>query len=504
MTTKVIALRQVTNFDDGADVLVIGYGIAGACAALEARRSGGDVLVLERASGGGGASALSSGIFYLGGGTAVQQACGVEDSADNMYRFMLSSMGSEDAALVQRYCRDNVDHFNWLEAQGVPFERSYYKDKAVFLLSTEGLIGTGNEKVWPYREIAQPAARGHQVAQEGESPGGLAMEALIARCTEAGVRSACDSQVTALIRDGEGRICGVQARRAGREYHYRAERGVILATGGFTMNEAMVREHWPQYSETCEPLGAAYSDGSGIELGCAAGARTQAMSGMIATASIYPPAQLIKGIVVNRDGRRFVAEDSYHGRLGAYISEQPEQRAWLIVDSEIFAYPEIETARHQLVDGFETVGEMERALEMPAGALQATLDAYNSNAAQGQDPQFFKHPDWLKPLDEGPWAAFDISFDRSSYLFITLGGLQIDPDARVLDANGRAIPGLYAAGACTNHIPRSGKTYASGMSLGPGSYFGRVAGVTAMATVGACYAGDRPQSGLPQETRSPV
>ncbi|MFV8816126.1 FAD-dependent oxidoreductase [Haliea sp. E17] len=481
MQDKVISIEAVPEFHDQCDLLVIGYGIAGACAALEAARAGGDVLVLERSSAGGGASALSSGIFYLGGGTAVQEACGFEDSADNMYRFMTASMGSEDAELVQRYCADNVAHFDWLETQGIPFERSYHKDKAVFLLTTEGLLSTGNEKVWPYREIARPVPRGHQVAQEGESPGSAAMEALIARCAEAGVRSACDTQVNALIRDGEGRICGVRARQQGQDRYFRADRGVVMATGGFSMNETMVRAHWPQYSETCEPLGGAYSDGSGIELGSAAGGRTEAMDGVIATASIYPPGQLIKGIVVNRNGHRFVAEDSYHGRLGGFIAEQPEQRAYLIVDAEIFAYPEIETARHQLVDGFETVEEMEQRLEMPAGALQTTMAEYNRHAREASDPQFQKHADWLKPLDQGPWAAFDISFDRSSYLFITLGGLKIDCEARVVDARGQVIPGLFAAGACTTHIPKSGKSYASGMSLGPGSYFGRVAGRCAMS-----------------------
>src|SRR5690606_22985419 len=108
MTDNLIQFRDVPAFDDEADVIVLGYGIAGACAALEARRLGGDVLVVERASAGGGASALSSGLFYLGGGTAVQAACGYEDSADNMYRYMIASMGSENAHLVRRYCDDNV------------------------------------------------------------------------------------------------------------------------------------------------------------------------------------------------------------------------------------------------------------------------------------------------------------------------------------------------------------------------------------------------------------
>ena len=73
---QAVNLSDVGQFDDEADVLILGYGISGACEALEAKRAGGDVLVVERSSGGGGASALSSGIFYIGGGTEVQSAAG--------------------------------------------------------------------------------------------------------------------------------------------------------------------------------------------------------------------------------------------------------------------------------------------------------------------------------------------------------------------------------------------------------------------------------------------
>src|SRR5690606_21939360 len=97
-----------------------------------------------------------------------------------------------------------------------------------------------------------------------------------------------------------------------------------------------------------------------------------------------------------------------------------------------------------------------------------------------RDPLFEKHRDWLKPLTDGPWAAFDISFNRSTYYYITLGGLRIGPDARVRRTDGEVIPGLFAAGACTAHLSPCGKSYASGMSLGPGSFFGRIAGRGAM------------------------
>lgn len=463
-------------FDDEADAIVVGYGIAGACAALEARRAGGDVLVVERAGAGGGASALSSGLFYLGGGTAVQTACGYQDTAQNMYRFMCASMGTERADLIRRYCDHSVRHFDWLEAQGVPFERSCYKGKAVFLLTTEGLMSTGNEKVWPYDELATPVPRGHRVAGAGENTGLAAMTPLLARCAGEGVRARYDSRLTALIVDEAGRVRGVEARHLGQTVRLRARRGVVLATGGFAMNKEMVARHLTNLSDTAEPLGTPYTDGSGIVAGRLAGAQLEAMDGFIATASIYPPAQLIKGIIVNALGRRFVAEDSYHGRTAHRISEQPGQRAYLIVNENIFALPEIRTARHELIDGYETVAELEAGLALPPGALASTLEHYNAAARAGRDPDFMKHPDWLEPLDRGPYAAFDISFNRSIYVFMTLGGLKVSVDAQVLDTSGSPIEGLYAAGACVAHIPRTGLSYASGMSLGPGSYFGRIAG----------------------------
>jgi len=471
-----VRAEDVLAWTRSVDVVVVGLGIAGACAALEAKRAGAEVLVLERASGGGGASAVSSGIFYLGGGTAVQAACGFEDSAGEMARFLEATTESADPAKVRAYCEDNAAHFDWLEAQGVPFERSYFKGKAVFLDTTECLFYTGNEKVWPYCTLATPAPRGHKVAGTGESAGAVAMNALLGTCVDEGIAVLYDTRVTAPILDASGRAVGVRARQTTGNIDVRARRGVIIAAGSFNMNEPMVRANIPLLTDTAVPLGVPSNDGAGVLLGQSAGAAVEAMDGVIATASIYPPAQLIKGIIVNCRGERFVAEDAYHGRTAAFVMKQPEQTAYLIVDSDIFAHPEIVSANHTLVDGWDTVAEMEQGLAMPVGALQRTLQLYNRDAAAGLDSAFHKQPEWLKPLDAPPYAAFDISFNRSSYLFITLGGLRTGLNGEALDAGGRPIPGLYAVGASAAHLPRSGEAYASGLSLGPGSYFGRRAG----------------------------
>ena len=110
-----------------------------------------------------------------------------------------------------------------------------------------------------------------------------------------------------------------------------------------------------------------------------------------------------------------------------------------------------------------------------AGSLAATLDGYNRDVADGEDRRFHKHHDWLKPLHP-PFVVFDISVTSSDYHYIALGGLAIDVDGRAQKADGTIIDGLYAVGACAAHFPQNGHEYASGMSLGPGSWWGRRAG----------------------------
>lgn len=473
---RLVTADAVPVWHQEADVVIIGQGIAGTCAALEAHRTGASVLVVDRASGGGGASALSSGIFYLGGGTAVQEACGYEDDPDSLYDYLTASMDPLDSAQTYDFAMGAKAHFDWLEQQGVPFERSCFEGKAVYLETSECLLGTGNEKLWPYKNIAKPAPRGHKVAGTGENAGAVAMQALLARCVEEQVPTLYDTGISALVQDTEGRVVGVLGTRDKEQIAIRAHRGVIIATGGFNYNPEMVAQYFPTLSPTAEPLGTPHNTGEGVLMGEAAGAATAGMEGLIATASIYPPAQLIKGIIVNKDGARFVAEDSYHGRTAAFIMEQRDQAAYLIVDNEIFAYPEIPSAHHRLIDGWDTIEEMEAGLGLPPQSLVATMAQYNADAAEGVDRYLHKDPAWLKPLDQGPYAAFDISFRESVYLYITLGGLRTNRHGQALDGDGHPIPGLYAAGACSAHIPRDGKSYCSGMSLAPGSFFGRVAG----------------------------
>jgi 3-oxo-5alpha-steroid 4-dehydrogenase len=455
------------------DVLVVGFGIAGGCAAVEAAAAGASVLVLERAAVAGGTSALAGGHFYLGGGTVVQRATGHADTADEMYAYLMAVTPEPEPDKIRAYADGSVEHCDWLEGLGFEFERSYYPEKAVIQPQTQGLMYTGNEKVWPFRDVAVPAPRGHKVPVAGDTNGAkLVIDLLEQRAAELGVQVRFETAVTELVTDA-GAVTGARWRSFDRTGTIRAG-SVILAAGGFVMNAEMVARHVPQLAEKPFVLGTTYDDGTGIQLGLAAGAQALHMDQAFITAPFYPPGRLLTGIVVNRQGKRFVAEDSYHSRTSGFVLDQPGSAAFLIVDSEHMEYPSFPLV--PFIDGWETIGEMESGLGIAAGNLAATLAAYNEAAARGEDPEFHKHPDWLEPQGTGPWAAFDLSLGKAMYAGFTLGGLRCTVDGQVQRADGSIVTGLYAAGACASNIAQDGKGYSSGTQLGEGSFFGRRAG----------------------------
>jgi succinate dehydrogenase/fumarate reductase flavoprotein subunit len=470
----VIPVDRVESWDDEADVVVVGLGVSGTCAAIEARQAGADVLVLERASGGGGVTAMAAGHVYMGGGTRVQKAVGVEDTVADMEGYLLAVTPEPDRDKIHRYCEESVTHFDWLVAQGVPFNDSMYQGKHVLQMTDECLIWSGNEEVYPYREQARPAPRGHKVAQEGEAGGAKLMEILIGRAEALDVRIACDAAVRELVRDGD-RIVGVRYRHFEDERSVRARKAVVLATGHFTNNEEMLAKYCPQLAD--ERMTRQYTpndDGAGIQLGLAAGGEALHMDGALITSPFYPPESLLKGILVNARGERFVAEDSYHSRSSITITQQPGGVAFLIVDDACFGRPLF--GGYEVIDAFEDAASMEQALELPEGSLQQTLRRYNRNAARGEDPDFHKGKKWLKPLDQAPLAALRASFGDNPFMAFTLGGLRVSIDGEVLRPDQSPIEGLYAVGACASNIAQDGTGYSSGTCIGESTFFGRRAG----------------------------
>ncbi|MGV9709437.1 FAD-binding protein [Gordonia sp. NPDC003424] len=469
-----VALSSVESFSDEVDVLVIGCGVAGGSAAVEAAAAGAKVLVLERAAAAGGTSCMAGGHFYLGGGTAVQQATGHDDTPEEMEKYLTAVSREPEPEKIHAYCFDSVEHFTWLENLGFSFERSFYPEKAVIQPQTQGLMYTGNEKVWPFKNIAKPAPRGHKVPVPGDTGGAsMVVDLLVKRLTELGAEIRYETGARQLVVDADGGVVGAVWKRPGEEGVIRAK-SVVIAAGGFVMNEEMVARYVPHVAEKPFTLGSTYDDGLGIRLGESVGAALKHMDQAFVTAPIYPPSILLTGIVVNKDGHRFVTEDSYHSRTSGFVMDQPDSAAYLIVDEAHMRRPEMPLIK--FIDGWETVAEIESDLGIPEGNLQQTLDAYNEHAAKGEDPEFHKAAEFLAPQDHGPWAAFDLSLGKAMYSCFTIGGMATTVDAQVLDTDGHPIPGLYAAGACAANIAQDGKGYSSGTQLGEGSYFGRRAG----------------------------
>src|ERR1700712_4868287 len=480
-----INAADVESWSDEVDVVVVGFGIAGACAALQAARAGGRGILLERAGEPGGTSSMAGGHFYLGGGTAVQKAVGVEDSAEEMFKYLMAVSLDPDEEKIRAFCEDSVEHFDWIEALGMQFERSLYPHKAVIQPGTEGLMFTGNEKVHPFRDLARPAPRGHKVPVAGDTGGAkMVLDLLAQRIAETDVEVRYETGASALVVSPSGveeaaqqpsrnDVVGVAWRRYDERGFIRA-RSVVIAAGGYVGNDKMVAEYTPQLGSKLFPLASTYDDGLGIRLGASVGAQLRFMEQAFITAPFYPPAQLVTGIVVNKLGKRFVAEDSYHSRTSGFVMDQPGQAAYLIVDSAHIEHPAFPLC--PFIDGWETVEEMEKGLGIPEGALQATLASYNQNAARKQDPEFHKHPDWLEPQDAGPWGAYDLTLGKAMYAGFTMGGLRVSLEGEVRREDGSVIPGLYAAGACAVNLAQDGKGYASGTQLAEGSYFGRRAG----------------------------
>ncbi|HEM47467.1 MAG TPA: FAD-dependent oxidoreductase, partial [Alphaproteobacteria bacterium] len=299
MSRRVRDPRAVTRWDEETDVLVVGLGAAGAATALEASAQGADTLVVEAAGGGGGTSAMSGGVIYLGGGTPLQHACGFEDHPDDMHAYLMASCGpAPDAAKIRLYCDESVEHYHWLVAQGVPFKQTYYHGTSGEPPTDDGLVWSGAERAHPFCTIARPAPRGH-VPQVEHQAGPLLMRVLCAAVDASPARVRPDTRATALYQEPGGRVVGAALTSFGETRHVRARRGVVLTTGGFVLDDAMLDRHAPLARRCRMRVAANGDDGSGIRLGIAAGGDTLHMDAISISLPITQPWGLKRGVLVN-------------------------------------------------------------------------------------------------------------------------------------------------------------------------------------------------------------
>lgn len=471
----------IKTWDMVTDVLVAGSGSAGVCAAIEARRAGAQVLLIESLSRLGGSSGMSGGVVYAGGGTALQKALKVEDSVEQMYQF-LAGAGSIHPPLekIQLYCEQSPAHFDWLVAQGVPYTQKLTTAKGL-PMGDESLYFSGTEQAWPARELAVPAARGHVPGVPGMNGGRRLMAALLPRAKALGVTLQSGVTAQRLVVESDGRIAGAVVNIAGEPRAIRVRRGLVLACGGFIHNRAMLQRYAPQLYDCSVPWGNAGDQGDGINMGIAAGAEALRMHQGFAIAPIYPPENVLSGIVVNASGQRFISEESYHGVLGDAIAYHQQGRAWLITD-QASGY-NFHQDNFLPVAEANDLGELALQLRLPRGALQHTVAYYNRYAANGDDPMFHKGRPYLRPLQGPPYKAWDLSVGKAFFAAHTFGGLHTTIDGEVVNSFGDNIPGLYAAGRTTAGLPQA-PYIASGISVGDCTFFGRRAGIAAAAGPG--------------------
>jgi succinate dehydrogenase/fumarate reductase flavoprotein subunit len=474
-------LRDVQQWHRETDVAIVGFGGAGGCAAIEAADAGSTAIIFELASTSGGSTALSSAEIYMGGsgGTRVQQACGFQDSTEDMFTYMMMAAGPQaDEEKIRNYCENSRDHFQWLLDIGVPFKDSFHRERAIMCLTDDGLLYTGNEKAYPFAQQAKPCPRGHNLYVEGDNGGPLFMKIVTENVEKRdNITVEYETRALTLIVDDDDRVVGLVVRQNQQELNVRARQGVILCAGGFVMNDEMVRKYAPMLAAGTEPIGNPGDTGSGILMGMSVGAAAINMHEGFISLPYYPPASMTYGIVINDKGQRFINEDVYHGRLGAFALRQQSDRIYFIVTVDQYAdYEKVSFMGAQVAGTGESVEELEEELGLRTGTLQQTINLYNEDCANGEDTQCHKAAEWLVPL-QPPLVALDITPGRGAFVpYFTLGGLDTLPTGEVVDARRQVIPGLFAAGRTACGVVRRAEGYSSGMSVGDATFSGRMAG----------------------------
>lgn len=529
-----VADAAEVQWSESADVVVVGWGAAGACAAIEARDAGASVIVLDR-FGGGGASTLSGGVVYAGGGTRQQIQAGFSDTPEAMADYLRHEVqGVVSDETLQRFCRDSVANLEWLEAQGarfgstMPAHKTSYPPEGVFLYYS------GNEVVPACAGSAAPAPRGHRTVAKGQS--GAALYAALKTATlRSGARAVTQAAVRRLVRERDhegqpGRVLGVEAwqlpaddartkrhaeldaliakwrlyqarkaegarreqaqieREIAQPSFIRATRAVVLASGGYIYNPALVAEHAPQYRRGW-PIGGAGCDGSGLRLGQSVGAAADRLGNVSGWRFITPPYSWPKGLVVNARGERFCNEQVYGATLGQAMVEGQGGKAWLVLDARLrwlsikeclfgglWVFQALPALAMMLFSAKKaaTIEALAARIGADPAALRSSVVMVNAAAAGRAADPLGKSADMCHACERAPFYAMDISIGARTFPLatLTLGGLRVnEADGHVRDAQGQDILGLFAAGRSAIGIPSS--RYVSGLSLADCVFSGR-------------------------------
>lgn len=473
-------LAQPTTSDLTTEVVVVGAGIAGLSAALELGRGGAHVVVVDMASVFGGHAVMAQGLLNIVN-TSYQAAQGIHDSPDLAFRDYIEWGEDPNRAWVRYY----VDHssaevFDWLTKLGVEFD---------------GISSPPGNRV----------PRAHQVRGRG-----VALVAPIYReCLRTpGISFGWNVRLDRLVRTAGG-VSGVALTelRTGRGVTI-AAKAVVLATGGFQSNLALVRKVWPTSLPVPPRLlvGAGINArGTGLEVARANGARIERLDHQWNYLSGLPDPRfpggdrglfaMVPSVWVNLEGKRFMAENTSPKFGMPILLRQTKATFWAVFGPEALNafyvsgtdwgdYRKIEELilrNPTIVRQAQSLAALAARIGVPEKELQETVQRFNAMVARGVDDEFGRFGPGRAPAPQriaGPpfFAAQFFPITRKS-----LGGVAIDRAGQVIDVQGSPIQGLYAAGEVTGLAGINGKAGLEGTFLAPSLLTGRVAAWSILA-----------------------
>jgi len=386
----VVADEAHVEWDDQADFVVAGYGGAGIAAAIEAAERGLQVLAIDLFQG-GGSTAINGGVVYAGGGTSIQREAGVEDDAEEMFKYLtLETRGVLKDETLRRFCEQSPAMIDWLRERGVRFDSTLYRGKTSYPPLKYFLYHPDSSLLPSHAAVAKPAARGHKVWSPPSNAaigfGKHLTDPLRLFASRRGVRFMAQTEARQLILSQSGPVLGLrvmqlppgaEAEECGRlmalaskwqlmlpnnfpgsKYtnaiagHYwkragaikaahsierciRARRGVCLSTGGFIQNRPMVNHYAPGYSPSMA-MGAAGDNGSGIRLGQSAGGAVDRLDRISSWRFLNPPKAFAAAMLVNASGERYINEGLYGATIGQALGDEQGGVGWLILDRALY------------------------------------------------------------------------------------------------------------------------------------------------------------------------
>lgn len=508
-----VAVQQVTRWDRVADVVVVGAGASGLCAAIMARDQGATVLVVEQHHDIGGHAMVSGGRIPLGGGTSLQERYGVADSAEQVYLDHTAPTNLpfrySDRDLVRTWADENAPTMEFLLENGV-----------VFVDRQPTVVNAGTV---PRLFVAEVYSTNLEETINGRPGSGL-VRALEKSARAKGVELLLGHTLTRIVRESpaSGGVQGVTATFEGKPVTIQARRGVVVATGGHTSNVEFRRIFDPRLTEEYQVAGEPWTkqSGDGEMLAMAIGAslwatgnqtaerglpisktrhigcrygyvnlRWQPESPMfpLAGASGLTVSDFQDVILVNQVGLRFWNElDNSFAFLTACLSrngsgDRNDETAngggpiWAVFDADAVTREKWDP-RPPNVDpkgwffSADTITELAGGISnpyqrrpMPPSALEKTVARYNSFVDMGKDADFGRPTPMFKIQKPPFYVAW-----ATPILHDTLAGLRIDQKCQVIDLHGRVIPGLYCAGESAGGFALHG--------LPRVTVFGRIAG----------------------------